>query len=192
MERISLLLDKIKDLNNAPAKTAIELDLMLDYTRVIYADLLEWRSKISFADAVIVAKEDEREPAAAPADVTIPPEETTNITAPAIELENTTKYYESAASEQKFDLSFLSKPSSDTDIRELIGVNDRYAFVSELFGNNKEAYDEVVAEINTFETEEEAITWLNSSVFQQFGWRDDSEAVQSFYKILAEFFAAKH
>jgi hypothetical protein len=188
MERISLLLDKIKELNNVPTKTVIEIDLMLDYTRVIYADLLEWRSKLSFSEAVSSGKSEETEPFTPPVDAVVPPEETTDIAAPAIELENTSSHYESAASAEHFDLSLLSKPSRNADMREMIGVNDKYAFISELFGNNKAAYEDVVSEINTFETEEEAITWLAHSVFQQFGWKEESEAVQSFYKLLREFF----
>lgn len=189
MERIGLLLEKIKELNNAPTKTVIELDLMLDYTRVMYADLLEWRSKLSFSEAVSAGKNEGTESFTPPVDATIPPEETTDIAAPSIELENTSSHYESVASAESFDISLLSKPSRNTDIREMIGVNDKYAFISELFGNNKGAYEDVISEINTFETEEDAITWLDHSVFQQFGWKEDSEAVQSFYKLLKEFFA---
>jgi len=39
MERISTLLEKIEALQRRNNVTAIDIDLMLDYTRVLYADL---------------------------------------------------------------------------------------------------------------------------------------------------------
>jgi hypothetical protein len=84
MERIGLLLEKIKELNNAPTKTVIELDLMLDYTRVMYADLLEWRSKLSFSEAVSAGKNEGTESFTPPLDAKKPPQEKTHKTAPSL------------------------------------------------------------------------------------------------------------
>lgn len=47
MERISTLLEKIEALQRRNNVTTIDIDLMLDYTRVLYADLLDWRSKVA-------------------------------------------------------------------------------------------------------------------------------------------------
>lgn len=49
--RIQLVLGKLLQLLQQKDKTAIDLDLMLDYTRIIYADLLEERSGLSIAAA---------------------------------------------------------------------------------------------------------------------------------------------
>lgn len=48
MERIKTLLDKIAALNNKPNIEAIDVDLMADYVKVLYADLLEWRERLVF------------------------------------------------------------------------------------------------------------------------------------------------
>lgn len=46
MERIRNILQRLQDLYYSNhQKSAIDVDLMLDYTRVMYADLLEWRKQ---------------------------------------------------------------------------------------------------------------------------------------------------
>jgi len=48
MERIHNLLRKIQDVYYQKGdKQVIDIDLMLDYTRVLYADLLEWRKAVA-------------------------------------------------------------------------------------------------------------------------------------------------
>src|ERR1044072_7236492 len=48
--RIPTLLQKLSELSSQPDhRTAIDVDLMLDYTRVLYADLLEWRARLPAA-----------------------------------------------------------------------------------------------------------------------------------------------
>ncbi len=60
MERIENVLRRIQELYySRHEKTGIDIDLMLDYTRVMYADLLEWRKR--FKDELPVSG-----PAAAP------------------------------------------------------------------------------------------------------------------------------
>jgi len=47
VERIQDILQRLQELYGARhRKTAIDIDLMLDYTRVMYADLLEWRRNL--------------------------------------------------------------------------------------------------------------------------------------------------
>jgi hypothetical protein len=51
MERIKIFVQKIQELYYSKhPKSAIDIDLMLDYTRVMYIDLLEWRKE--FAEPV--------------------------------------------------------------------------------------------------------------------------------------------
>ena len=47
MQRIATLLQKLTELSTQGKPTQIDIDLMLDYTRVIYADLLEERKKLA-------------------------------------------------------------------------------------------------------------------------------------------------
>ena len=54
MQRITTLLQKLTELSAKVEKnTIIDVDLMLDYTRVLYADILDWRNKIAAAKPVV-------------------------------------------------------------------------------------------------------------------------------------------
>jgi len=182
MERITTLLDKIRELNATPNAEIIDIDLMIDYTRVIYADLLEWRNKVAFNNAVA-------RPALAETTPTSifqaqPDRDNGSPVPPAAERQISSQ----SAQPQAASLSFPESQYIAADIRQRIGINDKYLFISELFGNNKDAYDEVISEINTFHAEEEAIAWISRNIASQFNWQDDSEAVQSFYKLLSDHF----
>jgi hypothetical protein len=64
MERIHNLLRKIQDVYYQKGdKQVIDIDLMLDYTRVLYADLLEWRKATE--DTAVAAPEWPAEPVTA-------------------------------------------------------------------------------------------------------------------------------
>ena len=190
MERITTLLEKIRELNSKPSAGIIEIDLMMDYTKVLYADLIEWRSKVAFTSAVTF-KENESGDAAAVLEDNQSVVKKSEIAGPAVELDNTAINYESKPEKKTTNALFSEPQYSNADIRQHIGINDKYQFISELFGNNKDAYEEVISEINTFDTEEETIAWINNSISTQLNWKDDSEAVQAFYKLLSDFFASR-
>lgn len=78
------------------------------------------------------------------------------------------------------------------DIRSYIGINDKYNFISELFSNNAEAYEEILNEINSMETAEEARYFLeNSGVTTLYKWKEDGFSEQIFYNVLNQFFPAR-
>lgn len=77
------------------------------------------------------------------------------------------------------------------DIRMYIGINDRYNFISELFKNNAEAYDEVLNEINHANSKEAALLFLeNSGITTLYDWDKEGFSAQIFYSILNQFFSA--
>jgi len=200
MERIGILLEKIKDLNTKPDPSLIEIDLMMDYARVLYADLFEWRKKVAFNDGLIVKtdvkEEKETKPdiaheVAAAFEANQIPLQKAEVTAPSIELDSTVLHFEQLSTDTTPALPLPLPHYSSADIRQQIGVNDKYLFISELFSNNKDAYEEVISELNTFDTEEEAVSWLKTGVAGQFHWREEDETVQSFYKLLSAFFASR-
>ncbi len=210
MQRITTLLEKIKELNSKQNISIIEVDLMMDYTKVIYADLLEWRGKVVFtepftaaneahsaipvqastgvAEKTAVIEEQESVVASMPASPIVP-----EVTAPSIELDATSMNYEVTpeAPVVAMPLAFTQTHYSGADIRKQIGINDKYQYISELFGNNTGTYEEVINEINTFNTEEEAVNWLNNNVANQLGWKEEHEVVHSFYNLLKEFYTSR-
>lgn len=56
MQRIDTILEKLAELNRLKEKaTSIDVDLMMDYTRVVYADLQEWKKRIEFTENIPTA-----------------------------------------------------------------------------------------------------------------------------------------
>jgi len=191
MQRIATLLEKIAELSSKKETTLIEIDLMMDYTRVMYADLLEWRNKIAFTEPLTLNSEPTlAEMASAMEENHSTLDESPEVTGPAVELDSTSMNYESAAEAvTPSSISFSTPPPYPaSDIRQLIGINDKYQFISELFGNNKDAYEEVITEINAFDTEDEAFYWLRNTVAPQYGWKKDDESLVSLFGLVSQFF----
>jgi hypothetical protein len=207
MERIPSLLHKIQELyDQQNTKTTIDIDLMMDYTRVIYAELLEWRSRAT--PAIVLEQQQPHTPPPVPqsaptiSEITIAMDKahselaSTSTHAPSIDLGENVQYFDMGEKTRGIPVQYT--PSSDPyfqpnrpDIRKQIGINDKYLFISELFGNDKEAYETVMTELNSFDTADEAQNWLKAAVHEQFKWSDDSDTVQSFYTVLMQFFSAR-
>lgn len=145
MQRIRTLLQKITDLSRIEDKaTIIDIDLMMDYTRVLYADLAELRNRIAFNDNI-----------------------------PTLNREETNAQHHVHITKQAQSVQIKK-------MEEIIGINDKYLFISELFSNNKAVYDESISTLDEFDSYTQAINWLQSS----FNWEDDNETVQNFYNLL--------
>lgn len=186
MQRIPTLLQKLNELAQTdPDKiSAIEMDLMLDYTRVLYADLLEWRNRVHFTTSLTGSSpQPQPQPEeTAPVEADIP-----TGTAPAVELTHQVNNYDTVEEPAPANLAF----NGDQDIRKQIGINDKYQFISELFGNDKEAYENTITQLNACSGYEEAVNWLDEHVHSEYGWNDEQDTVQSFYELLNSFFASR-
>jgi hypothetical protein len=184
MQRVDTLLEKIKELNRKSSPSLIEVDLMLDYTRVLYADIMEWRNKMAFTENFTIRNEKELEGIASSLEENHEVIERPEVSPPSVELGISAGSYETKGNSPQV-IPGIPEIIAANDIRKLIGINDKYQYISELFGNDKEAYEEIISEINTFDSAEEAIEWLHKTRVQ---WEEDSEAVQSFYDVVNNFF----
>lgn len=186
MQRIPTLLQKLNELSQTdPDKiSAIEIDLMLDYTRVLYADLLEWRNRVHFTASLTGNSPQQQPEEIAPAEADIP-----TGTAPAVELTQQINHYDTIEEQPPADHASNTVPLHD--IRKKIGINDKYQFISELFSNNKEAYEAAMDKLNGFSSYEEAVNWLDENIHATYGWNDEQYTVQSFYELLNSFFASR-
>ena len=165
MQRIEILLGKIGELaKHGDKNTEIEVDLMMDYTRVLYADLLQLKNSLAFRSSV--------------------PTATTVKTAPEIKQQEKQTLHL-----PKTPAALPATPKFAKDIRGRIGINDKLLFINELFENDKETYEEVLNEINSFENFDDAVQWLKNTVAAKYGWRTDHETVELFYGILNAFFS---
>lgn len=188
--RIPTLLQKISELTAQPEKrTAIDVDLMLDYTRVLYADLLEWRSRLPAPNlteqsqpsiqeptlAELAAAMEQRQPASQPVPQTgIRAEKAEGI-----------KPEDAASSNIKKTVVAEGPQRTEKDIRSIIGINDKYQIMSELFSNDREAYEQALDFINQSRTENAALAWLREQLWIT---EERSEAAQSFFEIVGQFF----
>lgn len=224
MQRIETLLQKVQEISSRGSKnTVIDIDLMLDYVKVVYADLLEMRSRAVFtsdATAVEEAQKTVEKPAidkASPVISTITPDPTQSVVetieTPAIietvvqppvteviTAKEETAAYKEPKEETKPEETKLEEPKPVVqynppvrhDIRKTIGINDKYQFLSELFKDNKDMYENTLDELNKQETYDDAMNWMNENVlFTNDAEGGENETVQLFYDTVSKFFSER-
>ncbi len=78
------------------------------------------------------------------------------------------------------------KKSLNDKIRDdiQIGLNDRIAFVKNLFDGSQEDFNRVVSQLNSFKTEKEAKKFINKMVKPDYNWADNEEIEERFMTIV--------
>ncbi len=259
-QRIQILLaDKSK-------RSAIDIDLMLDYTRVLYADLLEMKKNtpVSFATTQLTSTIEKQEVVsviekAQPtivANSEISTIDNTNATNEKINTQETAQNddavlelqtattpipmvekvldqhadnthqviaeiendpssaiafeppspptkieeiiddtlsestAEPPAKEPFVMHTFTKSTTVQHDVRNAIGINDKYQFLNELFNNHKSEYENALDEINKLNSLEDGIAWVKSKASMSSIWDEESLVVQSFLVVLKKHFLA--
>lgn len=225
--RINNLLQKIKSLAESPEpRSIIDVDLMLDYTRVLYADLLEWRSQLAPKNfrpeatkeeptldeltEMMAAKEQEDAIALSPlniaadklsdtkaikevgaeakfaADPKVSPPDPP-VAAPPVATSSGT---ETAKSQPPMPESIpvlaaaTQKVIPSADIRSVISINDKYQFMSVLFGNDKAAYEAALDRVNEFSNAMDAENWLQERLWIA---EEQQNTVLEFFDLIRNF-----
>lgn len=75
------------------------------------------------------------------------------------------------------------------DLRQAIGINDKFQFIQELFRGDVDMYERSVRTINEFRSYQEADMWIHRELKIKLGWLDDNPSVQHFYVLLKKRFA---
>ena len=70
-----------------------------------------------------------------------------------------------------------------------IGLNDRIAFVKNLFDGSQEDFNRVVSQLNTYNSEKEAKKFLNKMVKPDYDWSNQEELENRFIEIIERKFA---
>ena len=70
-----------------------------------------------------------------------------------------------------------------------IGLNDRIAFVKNLFNNQQEDYNRVISQLNTFKSEKDAKNFINKMVKPDYNWSEQEELETRFMEIIERKFA---
>jgi hypothetical protein len=206
MQRIRTVLQKLTELaQRNPDRSLIDVDLMLDYTRVIYADLLELRGGMTYKPQLNINEPTLDElttsmaatpeaPAAKPQSVTPEPATasapipaTPPIPVPPTQPAKAPLQIPVAQEEPAKPLAPLpplppiTKPAKD--IRRFIDLNDKYLFLSELFNNDMRTYEDMMNEISACASKQEAQQLLGAK-FQD----EANSAYSSFQQVLDRFF----
>jgi len=253
--RIQEILQRLQDLSHDQSpKSLIDLDLMLDYTRVLYADLLAIRKNISESMAAVQKSETTTVQSAAPpqqvadkpAAIAMPdtafeeisnqhipesnaviPEENipatpaTPVASADIEedavIETLKSNAESTISFEPPMQTFAREPEhisntleeeaptppaaaphimhredmprQNKDIRKVIGINDKFLFLNELFNNHKTEYENTLDEINRLSDFDAARKWLQAKSASKTVWDEESSTVQNFIAVLKKHFS---
>ena len=70
-----------------------------------------------------------------------------------------------------------------------IGLNDRIAFVKNLFAGSQEDFNRVVSQLNTYTSEKEAKKFINKMVKSDYNWSEQEELETRFMEIVERRFA---
>lgn len=197
LERINLLIEKINHLRNNISKEnpdILDLDLMMDYTRVLYADLNELRMYKTIPNH---QKNSSTAPVVSEPATEIKSKDSIIIETPILptidnEISIDTNVNEPLVKESTIDNSNLNKepilidskitPLIDQkkDIRHFITINDKFLFMSELFKNDKFDYESALDIINNFSDKKSAMSWIQENYFANNIWQENSSTVQTF------------
>lgn len=86
----------------------------------------------------------------------------------------------------------LGSRLTDTPIKDLrkgVGINDRFAFINELFRGDEAMYERSIKTINAFNIYPEAEYWISRELKLKLGWPTDSELVAHFDQLVKRRFS---
>ncbi|MDQ3278931.1 MAG: hypothetical protein M3Q06_11435, partial [Bacteroidota bacterium] len=91
--------------------------------------------------------------------------------------------------QEKTEVAHVLKETPIKDLRKGIGINDRFAFVRELFRGDEAAYERSIKTINNFGIYSEAEYWMSRELRLKLGWDDSNATVQHFYQLVRRRFS---
>jgi hypothetical protein len=75
------------------------------------------------------------------------------------------------------------------DLRQAIGINDKFQFIQELFRGDVDTYERSVKTINEMNSLQEAEYWIERELKIRQGWVDDNRTVRQFYNLVKKRFS---
>lgn len=84
----------------------------------------------------------------------------------------------------KKNLADKLKLSPISDLRTAININQRVAFINQLFKGDDKEFKNVVSTVNGFKNFSEAKFFIQSEVSPRFSWNDEDAAVQEFMELV--------
>ncbi|MGM0480197.1 MAG: hypothetical protein ACQERC_13320 [Bacteroidota bacterium] len=102
--------------------------------------------------------------------------------------EVTKSFYEHFMDLHKSTLSDQLGSSKIDTLKGAIGLNDKLQFISELFGRNREAFEEYLEQLDQQSSNREAHQLL-SQIATKYDWDEENDLVEAFVKIISRRYA---
>ncbi len=92
----------------------------------------------------------------------------------------------------KEDKSIAEKLQQDplTDLKKSIGINEKFAFINELFDGNLEGYNAAIDKLNNCGSLDAALGVLSSQLADTYNWTDDGTRFQQLRNLIVRRFSA--
>ncbi|MDE5962757.1 MAG: hypothetical protein K2G58_01765, partial [Alistipes sp.] len=81
--------------------------------------------------------------------------------------------------------STLRSKRTISDLRQAIGINDKFLLIRDLFGGESDAYDAVMQKLNSFESLDDCVIYLT----ENYTWNSNSDSVRMLMDLLERKFA---
>jgi hypothetical protein len=189
----------------------IEMDLTLQKVRNVYELLLMFKREEGTAmveRAVSIPSVNQEPVIAAPSDSITKPQEVEGSSALpekqvsatvtdksagsqtlADQFKGRTTLHESLHQTFNREADTLAKAKPVTNLRTAIGINDRFTFIRELFGNDAKAFEQTITILNDAANFNDAYNYM----IQHFDWDMDSEPVQQLLDMIRrKFIKGRH
>lgn len=75
------------------------------------------------------------------------------------------------------------------DLRQAIGINDKFQFIQELFRGDVDTYERSIKTINEMHSIQDAEYWIERELKIRQGWVDDNRVVRQFYALVKKRFS---
>ena len=75
------------------------------------------------------------------------------------------------------------------DLKEAIGINDKFQFIEVLFNKDAKVFEAAVKTINAFTNYAEAQFWILHHLRKQFDWQEQDATVQAFDQLVKRRFS---
>ena len=75
------------------------------------------------------------------------------------------------------------------DLRAAIGINDKFQFIKDLFGENETFFEDSIKSINAFKILAEAQFWIKKELREKYNWDEESLVVKHFDQLVKRRFS---
>jgi hypothetical protein len=87
------------------------------------------------------------------------------------------------------DLGAKLSSSGISDLRQALGLNDRFVYINELFRGDQDMFERSMITINNAGSLDEARYWIERELKIKLGWLDEHPLVQQFYDLVNKRFS---